>query len=142
MSDPQPDWGDDATMRRILTTCHVVAVVGLSPQSWRDSYEIADYLQQTGYRIVPVNPSAEVILGERVFPSLRDIPFSVDLVNVFRRSEFVMEHTREAIAIGAKALWLQLHVIDEAAAQLAHDAGLDVVMDRCVKVEHQRLLGM
>jgi predicted CoA-binding protein len=113
-----------------------VAVVGLSSNPSRASYDVARYMQRQGYDIIPVNPTETEVLGERVYASLSDLPEPPEVVDVFRRSEFVAEVVDEAIKVGAKAIWLQLGVIDEAAARKAREAGLIVVMDRCIKVEH------
>ncbi|MGE0331742.1 MAG: CoA-binding protein [Ramlibacter sp.] len=130
-------------LRRILGTCKTIAVVGLSPQWHRPSFFAAKYMQSHGYRIVPVNPAATDILGERCYPSVTAAAqhHAIDMVDCFRKSADIPPIADEAIAIGAKCLWLQLGVIHEAAAQKARDAGLDVVMDRCVKIEHARLFG-
>jgi hypothetical protein len=136
------------TLRRILGTCRTIAVVGLSPQWHRPSFFAAKYMQEHGFRVVPVNPGATEILGERCYPSVtaasealaRD-GHGIDMVDCFRRSEDIPPIADEAIAIGAKCLWLQLGVVHEAAAARARAAGLDVVMDRCVKIEHARLFG-
>ena len=137
-----------ADLRRILATCRTLAVVGLSPQWHRPSYFAAKYMQAHGYRIVPVNPGATEILGERAFPSLTAAAQAlaaegraIDMVDCFRRTEDIPPLGAEAIAIGAKCLWQQLGVVNEAAAAKARAAGLDVVMDRCVKIEHARLFG-
>jgi predicted CoA-binding protein len=133
---------DDITkLRRILGNCRTLAVVGLSANWYRPSYFAAKYMQEHGYRIIPVNPKYESILGEKCYKSLRDIPEKVDLVDVFRKSNDVMPIAEEAIAIGAKVLWQQLGVKNEAAAAKARAAGLEAVMDRCVKIEHGRLFG-
>jgi predicted CoA-binding protein len=132
---------DIQTLRRILKENHTIAVVGLSADWFRPSYFAAKYMQQHGYRIVPVNPHYQEILGERCYPSLRDIPGKVDIVDCFRKSQEIPAIAEEAIAIGAKVLWMQIGVINEAAARRAGAAGLDVVMDRCVKIEHARLFG-
>jgi uncharacterized protein len=139
---------DIATLRRILATCRTVAVVGLSPQWHRPSFFAAKYLQAHGYRIVPVNPGAKEILGERCFPSvtaaahaLAEQGLKIDMVDCFRKSEDIPPIADEAIAIRARCLWMQLGVINEAEAAKARAAGLDVVMDRCVKIEHARLFG-
>lgn len=132
---------DSAALRRILTTCRTLAVVGLSADWNRPSYFAAKYMQQHGYRIVPVNPRYEEILGERCHASLTDIPHPVDLVDVFRRTQDVLPIARQAIAIGAKCLWQQLGVTNLEADRLAREAGLDAVMDRCVKIEHARVFG-
>ena len=129
------------TIREVLTTTRTWAVVGCSPDPARDSHRIARLLQQHGFRVIPVNPKAEQILGERCYASVMDIPAAegVEVVDVFRRSEQAGVHVDEAIAIGAAAVWLQFGVIDEAAAQRALDGGLLVVMDRCPAIELPRL---
>jgi predicted CoA-binding protein len=132
---------DINTLRRILHESRTLAVVGLSADWFRPSYFAAKYMQEHGYRIIPVNPKYESILGEKCYKSLRDIPEKVDLVDVFRKSNDVMPIAEEAIAIGAKVLWQQLGVKNEAAAAKARAAGLEAVMDRCVKIEHGRLFG-
>lgn len=131
---------DDKALRQLLQTCRVVAVVGLSGDPQRPSHGVARYLQGHGYRIVPVNPRASRILGEPCFAALEDIPFPVDLVNVFRRSDDVLPVARSAVAIGAKGLWQQIGVVNTEADALAHAAGLVSVTDRCIEIEHQRLL--
>ena len=130
----------------ILQNCRTIAVVGLSPKPERDSHHVALYLQQQGYRIVPINPQATEVLGERCWPSLTEAAqhlgaLRIDLVDVFRNSADVPPIADEAIAIGARALWLQLGVINEAEAERASEAGLTVIMDRCSKIEHARLIG-
>ena len=132
---------DIATLRRILCTSRTIAVVGLSAEWHRPSYFAAKYMQERGYRIVPVNPRYQEILGERCHATLTTIDVPVDIVDVFRKTEDVMPIAEQAIAIGAKCLWQQIGVKNEAAAELAAAAGLDVVMDRCVKIEHARLFG-
>ena len=132
---------DINTLRRILKECRVLAVVGLSAQWHRPSYFAAKYMQEHGYRVIPVNPKYREILGEKCYASLREIPQKVDLVDVFRKTRDVMPVAEDAIAIGAKVLWQQLGVKNEAAAAKAGAAGLDAVMDRCVKIEHGRLFG-
>lgn len=121
---------------RILETSKTIAVVGLSPDPRRPSHGVARYLQQAGYRIIPVNPSIDEVLGERAYPLLRDVPEPIDLVDVFRRSEFVAGIVDEAIAAHAKSVWLQDGVVDEASAARARSAGLDVVMDDCIMRRH------
>ena len=128
-------------MRRVLKSCRTIAVVGLSAEWHRPSYFAAKYMQEHGYRIVPVNPRYDSILGERCYPTLEDIPFPVDMVDVFRREADVPPIARSAVAIGAKCLWQQLGVKSAEAERLAREAGLDAVMDRCVKIEHARLFG-
>jgi predicted CoA-binding protein len=130
------DWQDDAVVDRILDTARRIAVVGLSPDPRRPSYRVASYLQRAGYTIIPVNPNVDAVLGERAYASLRQVSQSIDLVDVFRRSEFVAPVVDDAIAIGARAIWLQDGVIDEAAANRALTAGLDVVMDDCIMRRH------
>jgi len=132
---------DPAKIRSILHTSRTVAIVGLSPRSERPSYFVGSYLQSEGYRIVPVNPKATEILGEKAYPDLLSIPFKVDLVDVFRRPEDCVEIAREAVAIGAKTLWMQLRVVNFEAAEIAEAGGLNVIMDRCVKIEHGRYSG-
>ena len=132
---------DINTLRRILRDCRVLAVVGLSADWYRPSYFAAKYMQEHGYRVIPVNPKYDGILGERCYKSLRDIPEKVDLVDIFRKTQDVMPIAEEAIAIGARVLWQQLGVKNEAAAAKARAAGLETVMDRCVKIEHGRLFG-
>lgn len=130
-------------LRHILGTCRTIAVVGLSPQWHRPSFFAAKYMQAHGYRIVPVNPMAPEILGERSYPSLTAAAADhrIDMVDCFRKSEDIPPLAEEAIAIGAQCLWLQLGVVHEDAAARARAAGLAVVMDRCVKIEHARLFG-
>jgi len=134
---------DISTLRRILEENRVLAVVGLSADWFRPSFFAAKYMQEHGYRVIPVNPryAGRKVLGETCYASLRDIPDKVDLVDVFRRSEDVMPIAAEAIAIGARALWQQIGVRNESAAAAARKAGLDAVMDHCVKIEHARLFG-
>jgi predicted CoA-binding protein len=137
-----------ADLRRILGTCKTLAIVGLSPQWHRPSFFAAKYMQEHGYRIVPVNPSATEILGQKCHPSVTAAAEAlaregtrIDMVDCFRKSEDIPPIADEAIAIGAKCLWLQIGVVHEGAAAKARAAGLDVVMDRCVKIEHARLFG-
>ena len=132
---------DIATLRRILRTSRTIAVVGLSADWFRPSYFAAKYMQEHGYRIVPVNPRYEAVLGERCHAMLATIEVPVDIVDVFRKTEDVLPIAEQAIAIGAKCLWQQIGVKNEEAAALAAAAGLEVVMDRCVKIEHARLFG-
>ena len=130
-----------SSLRHILKTCHTVAVVGLSAEWHRPSYFAASYLQGKGYRIVPVNPRYDSVLGERCYARLEDIPFAVDMVDVFRKTADVLPFAASAVAIGAKCLWQQLGVINAEADALVRQAGLLSVMDRCVKIEHARLFG-
>ena len=132
---------DINTLRRILSENRVIAVVGLSADWFRPSYFAAKYMQEHGYTVIPVNPKYPEILGEKCYRSLRDIPGKVDIVDVFRKPQDVMPIAEDAIAIGARVLWQQLGVRNEAAAAKARAAGLDAVMDRCVKIEHGRLFG-
>jgi predicted CoA-binding protein len=132
---------DISTLRRILRSCKTLAIVGLSANWWRPSYFAAKYMQEHGYRIIPVNPQYQEILGEKCYASLRDIPERVDLVDCFRKSEEIEPVAQDAIAIAARVLWMQIGVINHAAAERARGAGLEVVMDRCVKIEHARLFG-
>ena len=132
---------DIAGLRRILARSRTLAVVGLSAQWHRPSYFAAKYMQDHGYRIMPVNPRYDEVLGERCFPDLRSIPERVDLVDCFRKPSEIPSIADDAIAIGAKVLWMQLGIVNDAAAQRASAAGLDVVMNRCVKIEHARILG-
>ena len=132
---------DISSLRRILKECRVLAVVGLSANWHRPSHFAAKYMLEHGYRVIPVNPQYEEVLGQKCYASLRDIPEKVDMVDVFRKSEDVMPIAEDAIAIGAGVLWQQLGVKNEAAAAKALAAGLKSVMDRCVKIEHGRLFG-
>jgi hypothetical protein len=132
---------DRAATRALLQDTRTIAIVGLSPNPQRPSNEVARYLRAAGYTIIPVNPACDEVLGERCYASLREIPGPVDLVDVFRRAEDVMPIVEDAIAIGARALWLQLGVVAPEAALRAAGAGLKVVMDRCTKIEHAVLIG-
>lgn len=127
------------TIEQLLKESKVVAVVGLSPNPGRDSNRIARYLKAQGYRVIPVNPNAEEVLGERCYPSLADVPEQIDLVDIFRRSEDVPPVVDDAIAAGAKVVWMQLGIVNQESAKKAADAGLDVVMDKCTMVEHRLL---
>ncbi len=128
-------------LRRLLQGTRRIAVVGLSARPARPSNEVARYLRTAGYAIVPVNPAYDEVLGEKCYPSLRDVPGRIDMVDVFRRADEVMAVVDDAIAIGAGCVWMQLGVIAPEAAQKAAAAGLPVVMDRCTKIEHARLIG-
>ncbi|MBI2799339.1 MAG: CoA-binding protein [Gammaproteobacteria bacterium] len=132
---------DVPTLRRILAGAKTVAVVGLSANWQRPSNFAAKYMQAHGYRVIPVNPAYTTVLGERCYPSLAAIPEPIDMVDCFRASAEITALAREAIAVGAKVLWMQLGVINVEAAVIARAAGLEVVMDRCVKIEHARLFG-
>ena len=132
---------DINTLRRILGENRVIAVVGLSADWFRPSYFAAKYMLEHGYRVIPVNPKYPEILGQRCYKSLREVPEKIDIVDIFRKTQDVMPIAEEAIAVGAKVLWQQLGVKNEAAAARARAAGLEAVMDRCVKIEHGRLFG-
>ncbi|MDH5263962.1 MAG: CoA-binding protein [Betaproteobacteria bacterium] len=132
---------DIATLRRILRDNRTIAVVGLSANWYRPSYFAAKYLQEHGYRVIPVNPAYDSVLGEKCYKSLAEVPEKVDVVDCFRRSEEIPALAEEAIAIGAKVLWMQLGVRSEEARRIAEAAGLEVVEDRCMKIEHGRLFG-
>lgn len=132
---------DPNTIVDVLRSARAIAVVGLSPDELRASNFIGFYLKRHGYKVIPVNPKEKEILGETSYPSLSQIPDPVDVVDVFRRPEAVPDIAREAVAIGAKALWLQFGVISLEGARIAEEGGLRVVMDRCMKVEHARHLG-
>jgi hypothetical protein len=132
---------DINSLRRILGECRVLAVVGLSANWHRPSNFAAKYMQEHGYRVIPVNPQYKEVLGEKCYASLKEIPHKVDLVDVFRKTEDVGPIAEDAIAIGARVLWQQIGVKNAAAAELARSKGLETVMDRCVKIEHGRLFG-
>ena len=132
---------DALVIREILHTARTIAIVGLSSNVLRPSYFVGFYLQRHGYRIVPVNPNEREVLGEKAYSSLSDIPFHVDVVDVFRAPAFVPAIAKEAVRIGAGALWLQFGVISPQGAQTAEQGGLQVVVDRCMKVEHARHMG-
>jgi len=127
---------NDVDLPELFRTCRTIAVVGLSDDQQKLSYAVASYLQQAGYRIIPVNPHVPEVLGEKSYASLRDIPVAVDIVNVFRKPDAVGPIAEDAIAIGAKCLWLQEEVVNADAAELAARAGLLVVMDKCILKEH------
>lgn len=130
----------DEDIRKLLSASHTIAVVGLSNNTARASNRVSRYMQREGYSIIPVNPGITEALGAPAFPNLKSVPGPVDIVNIFRRPEFVPDIVEAAIAIKAKAVWMQLGIAHEAAAQRASDAGLHVVMDRCIMVEHSSLL--
>lgn len=132
---------DSATLRNILQDHKRVAVVGLSANPMRPSYFAGKYLQEHGFDIVPVNPNYQTILGEPCYPDLLSIPGKVDIVDLFQKPDKALPFARQTVEIGAKALWMQLGVVNEEAAQLARQAGLQVVMDRCMKIEYARLFG-
>ncbi len=129
------------TIRRILAYANTVAIVGLSSNPLRASHFVGYYLQLHGLKIVPVNPRETEVLGEKAYPSLLDVPFDVDVVDVFRNPDAAPGIAREAVQKGARALWMQFGVISPEAARIGQEAGLDVVMDRCMKIEHARYLG-
>ncbi len=135
------DETDIPTLRRILGTTRTIAVVGLSANWYRPSYFAAKYMLDHGYTIIPVNPAYAEVLGQRCYPSLRDVPVAIDMVDCFRKSAEIPALAEAAIAVGAKVLWMQLGVTSELARVVAVAAGLEVVMDRCVKIEHARLFG-
>ena len=126
-------------IRQILATAKTVAVVGLSDKPDRDSYHVAEYLQQHGYRIIPVNPAVSSVLGEKAYARLEDVPESIDIVDVFRRPEMVPAIVASAIAVKAKVVWMQLGIAHNAAADLARAAGLQVVMNKCILIEHRAI---
>jgi predicted CoA-binding protein len=130
-----------AAIRQSLAHCRTIAVVGLSPKPHRDSFRVAKYMQDHGFRIVPINPNAHEVLGEQAYASLTEAAQleQIDMVNCFRNSEDIPPIAAEAVAIGAKSLWLQLGVVNDAAAKQATDAGLIVVQNLCLMVEHRRL---
>lgn len=126
-------------IQEILNEAKTIAVVGLSGKRFRPSYGVAEYMQKSGYRIIPVNPHETEILGEKCYPDLDAIPDAIDIVNIFRRPAFVAEIVDASIRKGAKAVWMQEGVVDEAAARKAEAAGLAVVMDRCILKDHRRM---
>ena len=135
-----PAMPSDQELRSILGEAKTIAVVGLSSKPHRDSHEVAEYLQRKGYRIIPVNPQESEVLGEKSYPDLDSIPEPVDIVDIFRRSEFVPDIVEAAIRKGAKVIWMQEGVIHPAAAERGRAAGLEVVMDRCILKEHMQWL--
>lgn len=133
-----PAYQDQDTIEHILSTCKTIAVVGLSGAWDKPGYYVPEYLQSQGYRIIPVNPNLDTALGEKAYPDLTSLPEPVDLVLIFRRSEAVPPFVEQAIQIGARAVWMQLGIINHEAAQRAEQAGLKVVMNACMMVEHRR----
>ena len=129
-----------ANIAELLRKAKTIAVVGLSNHRYRPAHGVSEYMQSAGYRIIPVNPAESQVLGEKCYARLEDIPEHVDIVDIFRRSEFVAEIVESAIRIGAGAVWMQEGVVDHAAAERARRAGLEVVMDRCILKEHRRYL--
>jgi predicted CoA-binding protein len=130
----------DEVLKKVLAESKTIAIVGASPKPWRDSGRIAQFLQRHGYTIFPVNPLYEEVFGMKCYPDLRSIPARVDIVDIFRNPEFVLPIVEEAIQIGAKTIWMQLGVVNEDAARLAREAGLNVIMDRCIAVEHRHVM--
>jgi predicted CoA-binding protein len=135
------DYLNDAALRQMLEQARVIAVVGHSDDPSRTSYQIARYLRYAGYTVIPVNPQVQMIDGQPSYPSLAEVPEPIDIVDVFRRSEHLLGVVEQAAAVGAKAVWAQLGVFDSAAAERAAELGVPLVMDNCIKVTHQRLLG-
>ncbi len=129
---------EDEEIRSILEKNQVIAVVGLSPKPDRDSHRVAKYLQEHGYQIVPVHPRADEILGQKAYASLKEIPFPVDIVDIFRKIEAIPAIVDDAIAIGAKVVWMQLGLAENQSARKATAAGLQVIMNKCTKIEHSR----
>lgn len=129
-----------ATIEKILRQSRTIAVVGLSSDPFRPSHGVAQYMQSAGYRIIPVNPNKTEVLGEKAYASLEEVPEKIDIVDIFRRSEFVPPVVESAIQVGAKAVWMQEGVIHQQAARRAQESGIAVVMDRCILKEHRRLL--
>jgi len=127
------------SISEILHSSHTIAVVGLSGKRFRPSYGVAEYMKQAGYRIIPVNPQEREVLGERAYADLDSVPDAIDIVDIFRRSEYVPEIVEAAIRKGAKVIWMQEGVVHEEAARRAEEAGLAVVMDRCILKDHRRL---
>ena len=141
MRETNKTMSDIPTLRRLLAENKTIAVVGLSADWFRPSFFAAKYMQEHGYRIVPVNPKYPAILGQKAYESLREIPFKVDIVDCFRKTDDILPIARDAIAIGARVLWQQLGVVNDEADRLVRAAGLESVMNRCVKIEHARLFG-
>jgi uncharacterized protein len=139
------DWRDPAVAEHVLRTHRIWAVVGCSSHPWRASFGVSRYLLRAGYEVVPIHPNEKLVHGLEVFPSLTSVPAerrsTIEVVDLFRRSDAVLPHVEEAIEIGARAIWMQLEVWNEKAAELAADAGLDVVMDRCPAIDHPAMIG-
>lgn len=131
---------DDATIKKILQESRTIAVVGASAKPWRDSNSIAEFLIREGYQVIPVNPRYEEVLDLKCYPDLKSMPQPVDIVDIFRNPEHVEEIVDDAIAVKAKTVWMQLGVVNQKAAKKAEAAGLNVVMDRCILVDHRRLM--
>jgi predicted CoA-binding protein len=134
------NFNDPAVAKKILESYRTFAIVGCSANPGRPSNSVANFLMGRGYEVVPVNPNEQQCFGKDCYPDLKSIPFEIEVVDIFRRSEFVAPHVDEAIEIGAKAIWMQLNVIDVASAEKAAAAGLDVVMDRCPAIDHPRMI--
>lgn len=132
---------DDQMMKDILVSAKTIASVGLSSNPQKESYWIVSYLKDQGYRVIPVNPTADEILGEKSYPDLESVPDKIDVVQIFRKSEDVLPVVESAIKAGAKVVWMQEGIVNEEAAQKAREAGLQVVMDACMRVTHRRLIG-
>ena len=132
---------DDVRLKEILLSTKTIASVGLSSNPAKVSYEVGEYLKERGYRVIPVNPMATEIFGEKAYPDLASVPEVIDVVQVFRRPEDVPPVVDEAIKVGAKVVWMQLGIVNEEAADAARAAGLQVVMDACMRATHQRLIG-
>lgn len=130
---------DPHAIEELLRAARTIAVVGLSGKKWRPSHGVSEYMQHSGYHVIPVNPNETEVLGEKAYPRLDEVPEKIDIVNIFRRSEFVPEIVDAAIRLGARAVWMQEGVIHEGAAHKARDAGLLVVMDRCILKEHRKM---
>jgi len=130
----------NVAIRQLLMKSKNIAVVGLSDKPHRDSYRVAHYMQKNGYKIIPVNPKATSVLGETAYQNLLDIPVNIDIVNVFRRSELIIPVMQEALVINPRAIWLQQGIINYEAEKMALNAGLYFVMDKCIKIEHERLI--
>jgi uncharacterized protein len=141
MTDDLARYQDSLTIQRVLNSAETIAVVGLSSNELRASYFVGYYLKRHGFRVVPVNPRETEILGERCYPSLHDIPEPVDVVNVFRAPDAVPDIARDAVGIGASALWCQFGVVNAEGFRIAEEGGLTVVADRCIKIEHARYAG-
>lgn len=131
--------GDEIAIEELIKCSKTIAVVGLSKNPSRPSYSVASYLKKEGYKIIPVNPNVNEVLGEKAYPDLKSILEPVDVVNIFRKSEAVVPIVKDAIQIGAKGIWMQLGVINEKAKKIAENKGLRVIMDRCIKIERERL---
>lgn len=131
---------DDNEIKRILTSSHTIAVVGASDKPWRDSNDIMQFLIESGYRVFAVNPKYKTVLEQPCYASLKDVPEQIDIVDVFRRPEAVPEIAREAVSVKAKTLWLQLGAENDEAAEFAEEHGMNVIMDRCIAVDHRRLI--